>query len=113
MAEYRIKGGGTLTDEDVGRLGEACERGDYPGEPGDWVVRPQGRPSLSDEPGWRLPLAPDLSSLLSDARPPAAARAAGVTAKREGVSGELSRASPDMGSRTACHHSRRFAMLPK
>ena len=50
MAEYRIKGGGTLTDEDVERLGEACERGDYPGEPGEWAVRPQGRPSLSDEP---------------------------------------------------------------
>lgn len=50
MAEYRIKGGGTVTDEELERLGEACERGDYPGEPGEWVVRPQGRPRLSDEP---------------------------------------------------------------
>lgn len=50
MAEYRIKGGQALTDEDVERLGEACERGEYPGEPGEWIVRPQGRPSLADEP---------------------------------------------------------------
>lgn len=34
MAEYRIKDGGTLTDEDVERLGEACGRGDYRGSPG-------------------------------------------------------------------------------
>lgn len=50
MAEYRLKGGYTITDEEIERLGEACERGDYPGEPGEWVVRPQGRPALSDEP---------------------------------------------------------------
>lgn len=50
MAEYRIRGGAALTDEDIERLGEACERGDYPGEPGEWVVRPQGRPALSNEP---------------------------------------------------------------
>ncbi len=50
MAAYKIKGGGTLTDKDIGRLGEACERGDYPGEPGEWVVRPQGRPAISSEP---------------------------------------------------------------
>lgn len=50
MAEYRLKGGYTITDEEIERLGEACERGDYPGEPGEWIVRPQGRPALSDEP---------------------------------------------------------------
>ena len=50
MAEYRIKGGITLTDEDIERLGESCERGDYPGTPGEWIVRPQGRPALSSEP---------------------------------------------------------------
>lgn len=50
MAEYRIKGGQVLTYEDVERLGEACERSEYPGEPGEWIVRPQGRPSLADEP---------------------------------------------------------------
>lgn len=50
MAEYTIKGGRVLTDEDIERLGEACEREEYPGEPGEWIVRPQGRPALSDEP---------------------------------------------------------------
>ncbi|MGN0070264.1 MAG: ribbon-helix-helix domain-containing protein [Atopobiaceae bacterium] len=50
MAEYKIKGGYTISDEEIERLGEACERGDYPGEPGEWIVRPQGRPALSDEP---------------------------------------------------------------
>ena len=47
--EYKMKGGGTLTEADFDRLGEACERGEYPGEPGEWVVRPQGRPPLCDE----------------------------------------------------------------
>ena len=49
MAEYRIKGGHTLTDEDFERMAEEAERGEYPGTPGTWVVRPQGRPPLSDE----------------------------------------------------------------
>ena len=50
MATYKMKGGYSLTDEDFDQLGEACERGEYPGEPGEWIVRPQGRPALSDEP---------------------------------------------------------------
>lgn len=49
MAEYRIKGGHILTDEDFERMAEEAERGEYPGAPGVWVVRPQGRPHLSDE----------------------------------------------------------------
>lgn len=36
MAECRIKAGHILADEDIGHLGEACERGDYPGTPGEW-----------------------------------------------------------------------------
>lgn len=47
--EYEMKGGYKLTSEDFDRLGEACEQGNYPGTPGEWVVRPQGRPSLCDE----------------------------------------------------------------
>lgn len=31
MAEYRLKGGVVLTDEDFERMSEACERGEYPG----------------------------------------------------------------------------------
>lgn len=50
MATYKIKGGKTLTDEEIEALGEAAERGEYPGEPGEWVVRPKGRPALTDEP---------------------------------------------------------------
>jgi hypothetical protein len=49
MAEYRIKGGYTLTDEDFERMAEEAECGEYPGTPGAWIVRPQGRPALSDE----------------------------------------------------------------
>lgn len=49
MAEYRIKGGYTLTDEDFERMAKEAERGEYPGTPGTWVVRPQGRPPLADE----------------------------------------------------------------
>lgn len=41
MAEHKVKGGCTLTDEEIARLGEACDRGDYPGEPGDWIVHPK------------------------------------------------------------------------
>lgn len=50
MAEHKIKGGYTVTDDELDRLAEACERGDYPGEPGEWIIRPQGRPALADEP---------------------------------------------------------------
>lgn len=48
-ARYRIKGGHVLTDEDLGRMAESAERGEYPGTPGAWIVRPQGRPALSGE----------------------------------------------------------------
>ena len=41
MAVHKVKGGCTLTDEEIARLGEACDRGDYPGEPGDWIVHPK------------------------------------------------------------------------
>lgn len=49
MAEYRIKGGCTLTDEDFERMAEEAGCGEYPGTPGAWVVRPQGRPALAGE----------------------------------------------------------------
>lgn len=47
--EYIMKGGVVYTDEDFDLLAEAAERGDYPGEPGAWVVRPQGRPAMCEE----------------------------------------------------------------
>lgn len=49
MKKYRLKGGMTLTEADFEKLGAAAEKGEYPGTPGAWVVRPQGRPTLSDE----------------------------------------------------------------
>ncbi len=47
--EYKLKGGATLSDEDFERMADEAERGEYPGTPGEWVVRPQGRPSLDSE----------------------------------------------------------------
>ena len=44
MAEYVLKGGTTLTDDQIEELARKAEQGDYPGSPGAWVIRPQGRP---------------------------------------------------------------------
>ena len=41
MSAYRTKSGARLTDEDIERLGEAAERGDYPGAAGAFVVAPR------------------------------------------------------------------------
>lgn len=49
MAEHRVKGGHTLTDEDFERMADEAERGEYPGVPGAWVVRPQSRQPPEDE----------------------------------------------------------------
>ena len=49
MTEYKLEGGYTLTDEDFERMAQEAECGEYPGTPGTWVVRPQGRPALADE----------------------------------------------------------------
>ncbi len=49
MAEYKMRGGGVLDDADFERLSEEAERGIYPGEPGEWIVRPQGRPRISGD----------------------------------------------------------------
>lgn len=45
MAEYVLKGGTTLTDDQIEELASKAEQGDYPGSPGAWVIRPQGRPT--------------------------------------------------------------------
>ena len=45
--EYTLKSGATVTDEDLERIAEAFERGEFPGKPGKLVV---GRPRLSPEP---------------------------------------------------------------
>lgn len=47
--QFRMAVSASLTEADFERLSEAAGRGDYPGTPGTWIVRPQGRPALSDE----------------------------------------------------------------
>ena len=51
MAEYKIKGGHAVSDEEIERLGEACNDGDYPGEPGEWIVRPEVNREMPDRSG--------------------------------------------------------------
>ena len=45
MAEFILKGGATLTDAQIEELARKAEQGDYPGNPGAWIIRPQGRPA--------------------------------------------------------------------
>lgn len=47
--DYKLKGGVTLNDADFERMSDEAVAGRYPGEPGMWIVRPQGRPAISDE----------------------------------------------------------------
>ncbi|MBE6476385.1 MAG: CopG family transcriptional regulator [Actinomyces succiniciruminis] len=49
MKTYTTKSGRTLTEGDIEALARAAERGDFPGEPGAFVVGPPGRPRLSEE----------------------------------------------------------------
>jgi hypothetical protein len=44
--KYVSKSGRIYTDEDFERMAKEAERGEYPGEPGAWLIRPQGRPQL-------------------------------------------------------------------
>lgn len=46
--EYTLKNGTVLTDDDIAHIAEACERGEYPGQPCGEIV--MGRPRLSHEP---------------------------------------------------------------
>jgi len=45
--EIKTKSGCVLTEEMIQELGEACERGEYPGTPGEFIIAPVGRPPLS------------------------------------------------------------------
>ena len=47
--EYKLKDGTVLTETNFERLSDLAAEGHYPGEPGEWVVRPQGRPRLAEE----------------------------------------------------------------
>ena len=43
MTEYKMQGGIVYTEKDICELADACERGDYPGEPGRWIMKPKER----------------------------------------------------------------------
>jgi len=49
MSECRMKDGSVLSDSDFERMSDEAAQGKYPGSPGEWIVRPQGRPRLGDE----------------------------------------------------------------
>lgn len=49
MNTYKVKGGQILNEEDIERLGQQAEEGNFLGAPGEWVIRPQGRPRLCNE----------------------------------------------------------------
>ena len=44
--DYKTKSGHTITDAMLETLGDAIEKGDYPGEAGKIIVAPVGRPPL-------------------------------------------------------------------
>jgi hypothetical protein len=46
--KFKTKSGKEITDTILDELGEACERGDYPGKPGTVIITPVGRPPLSE-----------------------------------------------------------------
>lgn len=45
--EYTLKSGAVVTDDDLARIADAFERGEFPGKPGKIAI---GRPRLSQEP---------------------------------------------------------------
>ena len=47
--KYTTKSGFILSDDDLDALGDACERGEYPGRVGAVIVAPVGRPRLYSE----------------------------------------------------------------
>ncbi len=47
--EYVLKDGTSVDEAYFEKLSDAASSGDYPGEPGEWIIKPQGRPRLCDE----------------------------------------------------------------
>lgn len=47
--EFRLKGGVAVDESYFEKLSELAAAGDYPGEPGEWAVRQQGRPRACGE----------------------------------------------------------------
>jgi predicted HicB family RNase H-like nuclease len=55
MGEYKLVGGGALTEDDIERIGRECERGTYHEVTGSRVVRPPIRWDGSVTIGVRMP----------------------------------------------------------
>ena len=49
MNKYKLADGKTYDESYFEELSEEATKGNYPGEPGDWIIRPQGRPKYCDE----------------------------------------------------------------
>lgn len=49
MDQVTLKNGDKINKSVFERLSQEASKGNYPGSPGDWKVRPQGRPKLADE----------------------------------------------------------------
>lgn len=46
---YTTKDGIEITDAQIEEMAAMFERGQIPGEPGEWIIKPPGRPRLSQE----------------------------------------------------------------
>ena len=49
MKKYKLSDGKEYSESYFEKLSEDAAAGKYPGTPGNWVVRPQGRPKYCDE----------------------------------------------------------------
>lgn len=47
--KYKLNDGSTVDESYFEQLSVEAEKGNYPGEPGEWIVRPKGRPALCEE----------------------------------------------------------------
>ena len=49
MKNFTLSNGKTYDESYFEKLSDEAAKGNYPGTPGEWVIRPQGRPKLTDE----------------------------------------------------------------
>ncbi len=49
MKTFTLANGKTYDEGYFEKLSNEAAQGNYPGTPGEWVIRPQGRPKLSEE----------------------------------------------------------------
>ena len=49
MKTFTLTNGKTYDESYFAKLSDEATKGNYPGAPGEWIIRPQGRPKPSDE----------------------------------------------------------------